>query len=420
VTFDGTTEPIWFYGFNLEKGFGDLECMVNNVSNLRLMSMKREGDGRIMEINNSSNVAVYTPGNLPSTPATGGYYRVLGTSNNVLLANMGVMTNYGTPGPTNYMLYEAITGQPVKTILWPNHVGLYKRGNIDDSVMFGGGGGGVPPSAPASLTATVFSSTQVDLAWPDVPTETQYRLERKIGAGAFAALTTKAANSTSHSDTTVAGNANYTYQIIADNANGSSSPTLSNSVTTPGSTTVTLVATIGTENGHIYESGETTEVGGSISTASGWVGDVSSDRQVRAIFSLDTSSIPDGATVLSATLRLKRELPIGANPFTWGGGCRVDIRNGGFNGNVALEATDFQAAASATNVASMSSPAANGDWSTGALNASGLTQINKIGKTQLRVYFATGDNDDAADSHMRFYGSGAAAGNRPELVVTYQ
>jgi hypothetical protein len=189
------------------------------------------------------------------------------------------------------------------------------------------------------------------------------------------------------------------------------------------STTVTIVSTLLNEDGRVMETTETSAVGGSF-TVSGtnetWIGDDASDHQLKAIFSFDTSSLPDGATILSATLRLRRSLVSGANPYTWGGGCGVDIRSGGFNGNVALESADFQAAASATNVATMSTPANDGDWSAGAINAAGLLQISKTGKTQFRVYFATDDNDDATNSHVRISSAAAAAGSQPELVITYQ
>lgn len=91
-----------------------------------------------------------------------------------------------------------------------------------------------PP--PTNLTATAVSATQVNLAWPDIANETLYRIQRKTGAGAFGDLTTKSANSISHSDTTVVANTNYTYQIRAENSAGNSGWTVSNSVTTPAAT----------------------------------------------------------------------------------------------------------------------------------------------------------------------------------------
>jgi hypothetical protein len=98
----------------------------------------------------------------------------------------------------------------------------------------------------------------------------------------------------------------------------------------------------------------------------------------------------------------------------------VDIHKTGFGGDVAFAAGDFQAAATATGVATMSNPAADLDWSTGSLNAAGLAAINKLGTTQLRVYFTLDDDDDNTADYVGFYAAdNTTAANRPQLVVTY-
>ena len=193
----------------------------------------------------------------------------------------------------------------------------------------------------------------------------------------------------------------------------------------PQPVTVTFTS-IGGEDGWVRESSETSNVGGS-SNASGAgarpirPGDASQDRQFKSILSFDTSSLPDGAIIQSATLRLRRGTVRGSNPFTSGfGSCLVDVMSGGFSGNTALQASDFQATATATSVATLSAPAANGDWSEGSFNGAGLAVINKTGKTQTRVYFTVDDNDDGGDDHMGYYsGDNNSGANHPQLVVTY-
>ncbi|HXK58588.1 MAG TPA: right-handed parallel beta-helix repeat-containing protein [Acidobacteriota bacterium] len=86
--------------------------------------------------------------------------------------------------------------------------------------------------APASLTATVLSPTQVDLAWTNVDRETRYRLERRTGDGAFEPLAVTTANRTSYSDTAVAAGTTYSYRVRAERPQGSSAWTVSNVVTT--------------------------------------------------------------------------------------------------------------------------------------------------------------------------------------------
>ncbi|MBI4830101.1 MAG: hypothetical protein HY801_00795, partial [Candidatus Lindowbacteria bacterium] len=141
--------------------------------------------------------------------------------------------------------------------------------------------------------------------------------------------------------------------------------------------------------------------------------------QFKVIVSFDGSAIPDGATIISSTLKLKRGGLVGTNPFTTHGTCFADIKTGAFGAN-AVENGDFQAAATAAQVASMSNAAANGDLSTGALNAAGLAAVNKVGLTQMRVYFSVDDNNDNGDDFVGFYsGDNGTAANRPVLEVMY-
>ena len=182
---------------------------------------------------------------------------------------------------------------------------------------------------------------------------------------------------------------------------------------------------VGAEDGYVLESGENSNAGGTVNAGgtSGQglrAGDDASDKQYKTFVSFDTSSIPDGATITSAQLRLRRGTVFGNNPFGVLGVCRVDIKTGGFGGAVALAAGDWQATADATQVGTLDDAPANDDWSEGTLNATGLTKINRTGKTQFRVYFATGDNDDGANDYMGWYsGAHATAANWPQLVVTY-
>jgi S-formylglutathione hydrolase FrmB len=188
---------------------------------------------------------------------------------------------------------------------------------------------------------------------------------------------------------------------------------------------ITFVS-IGTEDGWLRESSETSGLGGAAQAA--WsgpsaliAGDDMSDHQYKGIVSFDTSSLPDGAAIVSATLRLKRGTVSGTNPFTTHGASSVDVRTGGFGQSAALEAADFQAPASASQAGSLGNATANGAWSEATLNAAGRSAINKSGRTQLRVSFAAGDNDDgSADSIGWYSGENAISSNRPQLVVVYQ
>jgi hypothetical protein len=193
---------------------------------------------------------------------------------------------------------------------------------------------------------------------------------------------------------------------------------------TTGQTTTTFVS-VAAEDGRVLESSETSGTGGTVNSSANTTsairaGDDSSDRQYKGFVSFDTSTIPDGAAILSVTLRLRRGTVSGTNPFGTHGAMRADVSSA-FGGAAALAASDFQAAAAATAVCTLSNAAANLSWSECSFNASGLAAINKAGRTQVRVQFASDDNDDRGTDYIGYYsGNSTTAGNRPQLVVTYQ
>jgi choice-of-anchor B domain-containing protein len=208
---------------------------------------------------------------------------------------------------------------------------------------------------------------------------------------------------------------------------GNSSGTNSGSpqVVNSGATTVTFTSVAG-QDGWVLESSGISNIGGSLSataatTSALRVGDDNKDRQYKAVVAFDTSAIPDGATILSVTLRLRRGTVSGTTPFTTHGTFWADVQTGGFSGSTTLETGDFQAAPTVVQAASLSNAAADGDWSAGSLNAAGRTAVNKAGTTQLRVYFTLDDNNDRRNDFIGYYsGDNATAANRPQLVVIYQ
>ena len=278
------------------------------------------------------------------------------------------------------------------------------------------------PAAGATLAGT--TGAQVQLTWPGVPPVTNYVVERATGgcAGTFAGIASTATGA--YTDAAVTAGTTYGYRVRTCPFQ------VSNCVaeTIPGTPpTVTTFTSIGAQDGYILESSETSNVGGtatatSTTTSALRVGDDSSNRQYKTIVSFDTSGIPDGATILSATLRLRRGTVSGTNPFTTHGTCWADVQSGtGFSGSTTLQTADFQATATAVQAASLTNAANNLDWSEGTLNAAGLAAINKTGTTQLRVYFNLDDNNDFGADYIGYYsGENGTTANRPQLVVTWQ
>ncbi|MGD0354778.1 MAG: fibronectin type III domain-containing protein [Dehalococcoidia bacterium] len=83
---------------------------------------------------------------------------------------------------------------------------------------------GPPPAAPSNLTATVVSSSQINLSWQDNSNnETGFAIERKTGAGGtYAQIATVGANVTGYNSTLLSASTLYYYRVRAYNANGNS------------------------------------------------------------------------------------------------------------------------------------------------------------------------------------------------------
>ncbi len=83
--------------------------------------------------------------------------------------------------------------------------------------------GTVPPDTPTGLTATATSSSQINLSWTDVATETGFKIERKTGVGGtYSQIATVGAGIVTYSNTGLTANTTYYYRIRATNAGGDS------------------------------------------------------------------------------------------------------------------------------------------------------------------------------------------------------
>lgn len=79
------------------------------------------------------------------------------------------------------------------------------------------------PVAPSAPTATVLSATSLLLRWRDRSArETRFRLERQVGAGAFAFLANLTPNTEEYLDTGLTEGVAYQYRLRAENGTGNS------------------------------------------------------------------------------------------------------------------------------------------------------------------------------------------------------
>ena len=177
----------------------------------------------------------------------------------------------------------------------------------------------------------------------------------------------------------------------------------------------------GAEDGWVLESGEATNTGGSLNaTATTFrLGDDANNRQFRAILSFDTSGLPDNAVISSVVLKIKKQGLAGSNPFSSLGNISVDLRNGAFNNNPALETADFQAPADQSAAMTITNNPSSG-WYSRSLSASYFNLISLTGTTQFRLRFATDDNNNHVADYLLFYsGNFSTSTNRPTLVIKY-
>ncbi len=219
-----------------------------------------------------------------------------------------------------------------------------------------------------------------------------------------------------------AGAAGTTYYIEV--AAYSATPTTSQltlNLTAAGPVPVTATfKSVAANDGWVLESSETSVAGGTLdSTATTCrVGDDAGDRQYRSILDFNTGSLPNDAVITGVALRIKSSSVVGTSPFGTHGKLTADVRRGAFSGNLALEPADFQAAASKSSAGTFGTAPASG-WYRSDLLASAYSKVNVKGHTQVRLRFATDDNDDMSADYLAFLCGNATAASRPQLIITY-
>lgn len=142
IKISGTSQPLHIYGINVESvkragEDGTTGHMLANVeltsaSNVRLYSLKREGDAPTMILTDCTNVGVYSSGGMRDDPSLR-WNQILGASDKILFANILVQQSTSAG---NYLLYENVTGGGgVHGTTYPDGISIYHRGTLDDAAM---------------------------------------------------------------------------------------------------------------------------------------------------------------------------------------------------------------------------------------------------------------------------------------------
>lgn len=178
---------------------------------------------------------------------------------------------------------------------------------------------------------------------------------------------------------------------------------------------------IGTNDGYILESTETSNTGGTMNSSATTfnLGDNAADKQYRAILSFNTGSLPDNAVITKVVLKIKKQGVVGIDPFASLGLLRIDIRKPFFGSAAGLALADFNSAPGKTNIGSFANAPVN-NWYTRAWSTNTFfSHINMTGSTQFRLQFITDDNDNGVSDYLKFFSGNAATTSRPQLILEY-
>ncbi|MBN1673150.1 MAG: hypothetical protein JXR37_19040 [Kiritimatiellae bacterium] len=131
---DGTREPLWLYGCNLEHPTCDTMAELRHARNVRILSVKVETHVPVIRIHDSENVALHGSGQIAEHLKDGKpYFAVTGKSNHILLSNLNPRAPGGGRGSWT-LLEDGACGRV--GIPYPGMVALYKRGELDDAAMW--------------------------------------------------------------------------------------------------------------------------------------------------------------------------------------------------------------------------------------------------------------------------------------------
>ena len=221
------------------------------------------------------------------------------------------------------------------------------------------------PIAPTSLLAIAAGAAQINLTWTDNATnESGYKIERRIGTGAWGLIATTAANATSYANTLLSSNTTFEYRVRATNSVGDSANSNTAQATTAATATATtssvassinpanvgqpviftatVSSAVGIPTGNVNFLDGTTLLGSVALDATGKATYSSSaliagSHNITAVFAGSTSYLSSTSAILTQTVNTVTVLPIVNFATGFSGATSIQL-----NGASAINGSDLQ------------------------------------------------------------------------------
>lgn len=274
---------------------------------------------------------------------------------------------------------------------------------------------------PTELPTQASSSTPTETAFPsETATETQ---AATLPATETALPTETPSPTATESPTLTASPTETSSPTPTPTWTASPTSTLTPTATSTSAPVTVRLVSNAAQDGWVLETAENTNLGGALNSSASTfrLGDDASKKQYRGVLSFSTSVLPDTATILGVTLKVKKSGVVGGgSPVSLFQGFMAEMKKG-FFGTSALQAADFQAAANGV-LGPFNPTPLNHVYSINL--TAGKAHINKLaangGLTQIRLRFKLDDNNDGVANYLHlFSGNAVNQADRPVLVITY-
>ncbi len=137
----------------------------------------------------------------------------------------------------------------------------------------------------------------------------------------------------------------------------------------------------------------------------------------RGVLSFNTGALGSAAKILSAKLRLKQATD--GTHFAQLGDCMVDIINGSFSGNPALEPNDYNSAGTTADAFHITDVGLDNWFESELIPSAAMTNVSNTDKTQFRIYFSQANIANRSEGWYSGETASSTPSSPPQLIVRY-